>query len=239
VLAAVFARSFLIQAGFNPRAMQGLGYVYALFPALDALYADRARTDAVKRHLGHFNTHPYFAAAILGGTLRLEERIAAGIAAPESVHRFRDALSAPLAAIGDTFFWSALRPACALLAALTAPTLGAGAVVVFLLLYNIVHLTVRTWLFVVGYRRPEGLVAAVGQARFPSGAVLLRRACAVMAGALAAQLVLIAGRHGGGTAAAWAALAALGGVLLAGRVNVYLLAYAALALAIVAGIVLR
>lgn len=237
-LLEVFARSFLIQAGFNPRAMQGLGFAYALYPALRALYpAGEARTAAVRRHLGLFNTHPYFAAAIIGGAVRIEERIASGLAKPDDVLAFRNALSAPLAAIGDAFFWNALRPACALLAALTAPTLGLGAIAVFLGLYNAVHLTVRMWLFVVGYSRAEGLVAQVGKAHFPVGTVLLRRSAAALSGAVAAQLAILAGVRGGGLLSfILAGVGALVTVILGGRVNLYVLAYGALALALLGGL---
>lgn len=239
VLLEVFARSFALQAGFNPRAMQGLGWAYALYPAIRTLYPKgEARTAAVKRHLGLFNTHPYFAAAILGGSVRIEERIAAGLAEPGAALSFRDALAPPLAAIGDAFFWNALRPACALLAALTAPTLGLGAVAVFLVLYNAVHLWVRIWLFTVGYRQAERLVESVGQARFPVGTLFLRRAAAALAGAVTAQLAILVGRQGGPLAFAGAGAAALACVLLATRTDAYLLAYAALALAVAGGLLL-
>lgn len=239
VLAEVFARSFLIQAGFNPQAMQGLGYTYALYPALCALYPrGEARVDAVRRHLGHFNTHPYFAAAILGGSIRLEEEIAAGAAEPARVERFRAALAAPLAAIGDAFFWNALRPGCALLAALTVPTLGLWSVAVFLGLYNAVHLSTRVWLFAVGYRQAEDLVRSVGEAKFPVGTRLLRRAAAVLAGAVAAQLALTLGREGGPLFFVGAAVAALAAVLLLEKVNPYVLAYGALVLGILGGALL-
>jgi PTS system mannose-specific IID component len=232
----VFARSFLLQAGFNPRAMQGLGFAYAMYPALKALYEGEARQAAVRRHLEHFNTHPYFAAAVLGGTLRLEEQVAAGEAPPDTVVDFRKALGPPLAAIGDAFFWNALRPACALLAALTAPTLGLGAIAVFLALYNVVHLSVRVWLFRVGYREAEGLVAKVGRAQFPVGTVFLRRAAAALAGAVAAQIALVAGRQTGARGFVAAGAAALLSVILADRLPAPTLAYVALALSLLAGL---
>ncbi|MGZ6029197.1 MAG: PTS system mannose/fructose/sorbose family transporter subunit IID, partial [Myxococcaceae bacterium] len=72
----VFLRSLLLQASWNPKGMQNLGLVYALFPALQRLYPDPlARREAVQRHLTFFNTHPYVAAAIVGGVLYHEERI--------------------------------------------------------------------------------------------------------------------------------------------------------------------
>jgi PTS system mannose-specific IID component len=236
-LVRVFLRSLLIQVGFNPRAMQGLGFTYALYPALRALYPNRGvRTAAVRRHLTLFNTHPYFAAAVLGGSVRYEERIASGLAHPEDEAAFREALAAPLAAIGDAFFWNALRPACALMAALTAPIIGIWAIAVFLLLYNVAHISVRIWLFVIGYRRAEGLVALVGKARFPIGTRLLRRSAAVMAGAVTSELALFSLHSEGRTGLVLVGASALAGVVLAGRVSAFVLLYGALALALVAGL---
>jgi len=237
ILVLVFVRSLFIQLGFNPRAMQGLGFAYTLYPALKALYpAGEGRTTALRRHLGLFNTHPYFAAAIVGGAVRIEERIAAGLARPQDVTGFRDALAAPLAAIGDAFFWNALRPACALLAALTAPTLGLGAIAVFLGLYNAVHISVRIWLYIVGYTKADRLIAQIGRAQFPLGTLFLRRAAAVMAGAVTAELALFAYRDGGRLALALVGVAALAVVALAGRLNSFILIYSALALALIAGL---
>lgn len=236
VLALVFVRSFLLQAGFNPRAMQGLGWAYALYPALGSLYPDgEARQAAVRRHFGHFNTHPYFAAAILGGSVRIEERVASGLAPADAAVTFRQALASPLAAIGDAFFWNALRPACALLAALTAPTLGVWAIAVFLGLYNTVHLAVRGWLFAIGYRDAERLVEVVGRARFPVGTLLLRRAAAALAGAAAAQLALVAGRQSGTAAFVAVGLGALVAVALADRLRGWMLASAALGAGLAVG----
>jgi hypothetical protein len=54
----VFLRSLLLQASWNPKGMQNLGLVYALYPALEVLYPEPAkRREAVQRHLTFFNTH--------------------------------------------------------------------------------------------------------------------------------------------------------------------------------------
>src|SRR5690606_13799238 len=38
ILARVFLRSLLLQASWNPRGMQNLGFAYAMWPALEHLY---------------------------------------------------------------------------------------------------------------------------------------------------------------------------------------------------------
>jgi PTS system mannose-specific IID component len=193
-LARVFARSLFLQAAWNARGMQNLGFAYAMAPALAEIYDDReARAKAAARHLEFFNCHPYMAAAILGGAVRLEERIATGEEPAESVSAFKRALGPPLAAIGDGFFWLALRPAAALAAAVTAPWLGLGCIAVFLLLYNSVHVVARVWLFSIGYARAEAMVAPIAHAHFASATPLLKTASSVLAGALAGSSVLAAG----------------------------------------------
>ncbi len=193
-LLRVYWRSLFLQAAWNPRAMQNLGFAFALEPALRQLYPDpAARARAVSRHLEFFNCHPYLAAAIIGGAVRLEELVARGEADPGKVSAFKTALGPPFAALGDGFFWLALRPAAALLAAATEPYLGLWCVLVFLALYNGVHLAARTWLFFAGYRRGEGIVEVVSRAHVPAITGLLKGFAAVLAGALAGRSVLVAG----------------------------------------------
>jgi mannose PTS system EIID component len=196
-LARVFFRSLFLQAAWNPRGMQNLGFADAIAPALDELYPARAtRAQAAARHLEFFNCHPYLAAAVLGGAVRLEERVASGGAPPESVSSFKSTLGPPFAALGDGFFWLALRPMAALAAAATEPFLGLGCVLVFVVLYNLVHLTVRIWLFTTGYARAEGVVEAVGRAHMSSGTPFLKACGAALAGAIAARGVVDAGIPG-------------------------------------------
>jgi len=193
-LTRVFLRSLFLQAAWNPRGMQNLGFADAIAPALADLYPEREeRAKAAARHLEFFNCHPYLAAAILGGAVRLEERVANGEAPPESVSAFKSTLGPPFAALGDGFFWLALRPAAALAAAATEPFLGLGCVLVFVVLYNLVHLSARVWLFATGYARAEGVVEAVARAHISSGTPLLKAFGAALAGAIAARGVLDAG----------------------------------------------
>ena len=235
-LVRVFARSLFLQASWNPRGMQNLGFAYTLGPALEELYPDApARAAAGLRHLEFFNCHPYAAAAIVGGAVALEERIAAGEAAPEDVSSFKRALGPPFAALGDGFFWLALRPAAALAAAMTVPFLGLWAVAVFLGLYNSVHLAARAWLFIIGYRAGEGVVDAVSHAQVPRGTGLLKAAGAVLAGALAAKSVLAAGLPWRPWHAVITALSVVAAAVLVPRLGLVRAVYLALALGIVFG----
>ena len=159
--------------------MQNLGLAYALYPALKEIYPDREKqTAAVRRHLVFFNTHPYVAAAILGGALYHELRIASGVESPETVVKFKAALMGPLAALGDGFFWLSLKPATGAFCAALVPVLGGWAVILFLVLYNIVHLTARAQFFGMGLRLGDQLVGAVGRANLPARGAQLREVAA-------------------------------------------------------------
>ena len=190
-LCRVFIRSLFLQASWNPRGMQNIGFAYAMGPALEELYPDpRVRAQVAQRHLEFFNCHPYMAAAILGGAVRIEERVAAGEAQPSAVSQFKATLGPPFAALGDGFFWLALRPAAALAAAVSAPFIGLWAVAIFLVLYNAVHVSARVWMFTSGYLRAEGVVQTLGRAHYASGTPLLKACAAALAGAMAARTVL-------------------------------------------------
>ena len=187
----VYWRSLFIQAGFSPEALQTLGLLYALQPALEELYPDEGpRREAVRRHLVPFNTHPYVAAALVGGILYHEQRIARGEEPPEAVIHFKRSLMGPLAAVGDGFFWLSLRPATGALAAALAPFLMAWAALIFLVLYNAIHLSLRARLFLFGWRFGDGLVSKVSQVKLPMWGNRLRTLAAACSGAVGSWLAL-------------------------------------------------
>lgn len=181
---AVFFRSLFLQASWNPRTMQGLGFAYALYPALRWLYpAPEDLKKALGRHLGFFNTQPYMAAAVLGGVLFHEERIARKEDAPEKVIAFKNALMGPLAAVGDGFFWLSLRPTVAALSVACVPLLGAYSALLFLVLYNVVHLGLRVRLFLWGVGLGEGLVEPLSRANLAQRGNRARMWAAALLGA--------------------------------------------------------
>ena len=240
-LLRVFLRSLLLQASWNPQGMQNLGLAYALFPALKSLYRDQNELmAAVRRHLSFFNTHPYAAAAILGGVLHHEKKIARGEEPPDRVLAFKTALMGPLAALGDGFFWLSLKPAVGAFCAALVPFLNAWAAVLFLVLYNAVHLTFRWRMFRIGLASGDRLVETVGKANLPRRGARLRTVGAASSGALAAWLAIVFGRN---EPASWAPLLA-GGCLAVGaasywlvgkRAGKYAVLYLAAALAVAAG----
>ena len=230
----VFYRSLFIQAGFNSEGLQSLGLLYALYPALIELYPDPTQQqEAARRHLSTFNTHPYVAAAIIGGVLFHEQRIATGEEDPEQVTQFKSALMGPLAAMGDAFFWNSLKPACGAVAVASIPWLGAGAAGLFLVLYNLVHLTARAYLFGLGVRRGEAMMDDLARLDVPWWSERLRQVAAACAGGLAAFLAIQYGAQQGGLGAPLLAGGCLSFGVLAwvlvsrARVSPYLMLYSA------------
>ena len=65
-------RANLLQATWNFERQQGVGWVYALQPALEALYRDPAeRRERLAEHTAYFNTQPTLASLALGAVAQL------------------------------------------------------------------------------------------------------------------------------------------------------------------------
>ena len=184
---AVWRRQFLLQGCWNFEGMQNVGFAYAILPALRDFYANRPEEalKAVKRHLEFFNTQPAMGALILGASVRLEERVAAGEADPRAIGTFKVGLMGSLGAIGDSFFWGALRPMASVAGALLAllhPLLGIAAM---LLLYNGVHLVLRRRGFAAGMEGPEAVVGWLKRAALNVRTDDRKLLAAILAGAYA------------------------------------------------------
>jgi PTS system mannose-specific IID component len=237
-LLRVFWRCLFLQAAWNRRGMQNLGFAYAIDPALRRLFADEtAREAALQRHLCFFNCHPYMAAAILGGAIHHEEKVAAGQEPGAAPLVYKATLQGPLAAVGDGFFWTGLRPFVGAVAAVGALTIGWPAVLGAVVLYNLVHVALRWRLFRAGYDQGDGVVAEIARLALPRVADRLRLLGATLCGAAAGLLMLQAGARGaGGLAGAIsvAAGAAVGYLALSRGAPLIPLAYAAAAVAAVA-----
>jgi PTS system mannose-specific IID component len=144
----------LIQASWSYDGMQSLGFSYALLPVLKKLYPDRAEFEArLRLHMEYFNTQPYLASFILGAVVRLEEDRAAGRASASAIDAagLKTALMAPLGALGDSFFWGALKPLAAVIAVALVMAGVWWAPILFLVLYNLWHVGLRLSVLFWGY----------------------------------------------------------------------------------------
>jgi PTS system mannose-specific IID component len=238
-LARVFWRCLFLQAAWNRRGMQNLGFAYAIDPALRALYPEPARREeALGRHLEFFNCHPYMAAAILGGAIHHEERVAAGAETGAQPRQYKQTLQGPLAALGDGFFWTALRPFFGAVAVLGALFLGWPGVVLALGVYNVIHLFLRVRLFRAGYAKGDAVVADIARLGLPVAADRLRASGAALCGLAAAVVTVRAAALSGAAAGVLAAAAAAAGyAALARGARLLPTAYAAALVGVAAAVV--
>ncbi len=238
-LRRVFWRCLFLQAAWNRRGMQNLGFAYAVDPALRCLYPEPARrNEALRRHLATFNCHPYTAAAIVGGAIHHEERVAAGEEPPGAPLAYKQVLQGPLAALGDGFFWAGMRPFFGALAAVGTMLLGWPALLASVLAYNALQLWLRWRLFRAGYRSGDQVVTWVAALSLPTRGARLRDAGAVLCGAAAGIGALVAtGRFGPGAGAVALVAAAAGVVVLGFRARLLPTAWAAMGLGTAAGVV--
>ncbi len=184
---SVWLRQFAVQACWNYEGMQNVGFAYSILPALRHIYAGRPdeMIRALKRHLEFFNTNPVLAGVILGAAIRLEERAAAGEGDPRAIGTFKVGLMGSLGAIGDSYFWGALKPmasAVGAILALVSPALGIAALLV---VYNVSHLAARFRGFASGIGGEESAVRYLREAGFAARTEDNKMVAAVMAGAFA------------------------------------------------------
>ena len=186
---SAFLRGFAIQASWNYRTMIGGGMGFALAPLLQRIHAGDpvALREAMARHTEEFNAHPYLAPIAIGALARAEYEGAP----PETVARFRDALRAPLGALGDQAVWAGWRPFC-VSSAIVAHLLGVGAVaatVAFLVVYNAVHIAIRAWGFRLGWDEGLSIGSSLRSARLRSLAPRLVPVNLALTGAVAVLLI--------------------------------------------------
>ena len=191
---STFLRSFLVQGSWNYHTMIGTGFAFAMLPGLKRIFDDdpESMDTSVRRHLDHFNAHPYLANVALGAALRLE---ADGTDA-QTVRRFKTAVRGPLGGLGDSLVWAAWLPTVSLTAlALWWMGLPGWVVVgVFLALYNAGHLTLRIWGFRAGLRDGRDVARTLGEARLAQLGARIQSIAALLVGVLAGMV--LAGRGG-------------------------------------------
>lgn len=184
----LFLRSFLIQGLWNYRTMLGSGLAWVLLPVLRRAAGDNAEetTGAMARQARHFNAHPYLSGFAVGALARME----LDGEGEDVIDRFRSAVAAPLGGLGDRLIWAAWLPACAVLAGVLG-LLGLhplGAVCIFLLSYNAVHLPLRWWGLTAGLAQGRGVGQALGRGRLPLWAERVGRPGVLLVGLLVGTL---------------------------------------------------
>ncbi|MDE9534963.1 PTS system mannose/fructose/sorbose family transporter subunit IID [Xenorhabdus bovienii] len=142
-------RSLLLQASFNYERMQAGGWLYTLIPALRKLHKNPGDlANSMKMHMEFINVHP-FDMTFLSGLVLAMERSKEKIS---TIRAVKIALMGPLGGIGDALFWLTLLPICAGIGASLALQNNIFGPIVFLLMFNTVHFTLRFGLAHYGYR---------------------------------------------------------------------------------------
>lgn len=185
-LLGIFFRSLTIQVSFNFWRMQNLGFAFAMLPLIRHREGDQVRVAAfLSSHLQMFNTHPYLASPVIGSVTGIEED--GGV--PETVEDLKKVLMGPYAAIGDSFFWGALRSFSAVGAVIVAFTGSLTAPLAFLLLYTPAQLWVRGMGFLEGYHRRRNGIDFIRGLDLPGAAGKIRLLLPILIGVLAAVAV--------------------------------------------------
>lgn len=162
-MAQAWWRLFAVQAAWNFERLQGIGAAWAIEPLLRDLPGGpggERYQDAMRRAATFFNSHPYLSGLAVGAVARAEH----DALPPSQIERLRSTLPAPLGSVGDRLFWAGVLPTTSglglALAAMMPWAVGPG---VFFVLYNVVHLMVRTWALRAGWESGMGVSRALGQ----------------------------------------------------------------------------
>lgn len=155
--------------------MQNIGFCMAIIPLIREMHLRREESERILTdHVQMFNTHPYLSAPIIGSIVSLEEEKASQKEAFSDTVSIKQSLMASYAAIGDIFYWGALRPFAAIVAVILSYIGLAVAPVVFLLIYTPAHLWVRLKGFLEGYRRGKTGFEFIRSLNLPGAAVKIR-----------------------------------------------------------------
>lgn len=103
----VFWRSFQMEFSWNYERQMNLGYIYAMIPVLQKLYANNKEElkKALKRHLEFFNMTPHIVTLMLGISTAMEQENSESEDFDDnSINNIKTALMGPLSGIGDSFF---------------------------------------------------------------------------------------------------------------------------------------
>ena len=197
-------RLSLLQSTWFEGGMQSIGLAYCLIPGLRSIYPNRDEMrKAVGRYDEPFNTHPFLVGVIAGALLKMEEKHT-----PEKeIICFSTNMMGVLAAFGDPFFRSALPIFVTAFSCLAAMLGGVVAgIVTLLVLFNVVHFTVRFGGITIGYRDGCDVILHVAKWMSPARTRIINRISAVGSGLVLVTAVLTFGAAIPGLR--WPALAA-------------------------------
>jgi mannose/fructose/N-acetylgalactosamine-specific phosphotransferase system component IID len=191
----IAARSLLLEASWNNRNQQGLGFLTSIDPALRIIHADdpAALTQARLKALTFFNTNPVSSALVIGAALKLEEEAKRGLIEESRRATILSALSSALAAQGDRLFWQSWLPVCCLMACLASCWLAKPWIPLLVpLMYGALACPVRLKGLKFGYLEGKAVYTVIERCRVNALVRFLAGATAALLALLAATVIAIA-----------------------------------------------
>lgn len=156
----VWWRHQFLQGVMNYERMQNGGWAYSISPALEEIYTKKEdQSQALKRHLEFYNTHPYVSNSVMGVTLAMEEERANGADIDDgAINGVKIGLMGPLAGVGDPVFWFTIRPILGALGASLALTGNIVGPLIFFLIWNAMRLIFEWKSQEFGYRTGNEII---------------------------------------------------------------------------------
>jgi mannose/fructose/N-acetylgalactosamine-specific phosphotransferase system component IID len=151
--------SFFIQASWSFFSMQGMGFLFNLMAGVKKEDKDKI----LKSHTGFFNTHPYMSSYIIGATIRAYDD---GNKSSADIKKFITIAQTSFASTGDLLFWRTIRPVLLLLASILAIRTGILGPIMFIIVYNILHIYHRVKGIIDGYNMGADVIFLLKSKRF-------------------------------------------------------------------------
>ncbi len=184
----MFARMLFIQALWNYNRMMGYGFCYILAPVVRK-YGGTSPAQFAFRYDRYFNTHPFMAPFVMGAVAGLEKKYSetGDEELLRDIENIKLKLMGPLAALGDSFFWGALKPFfifCASFAVFLSIDLrfAAASLVFYLLLYNLIRAAIMIRGFDGGFNKGKELIEDLKRLNLQKKVDLLRRTAIILLG---------------------------------------------------------
>jgi mannose/fructose/N-acetylgalactosamine-specific phosphotransferase system component IID len=188
----VFRRSFFFETLWNYAKMQNIGFVLCIYPALERLYSnEQDKKQAIFRHLDQVNTHPCMGPLLVGLVSRLEHDLESSTVIP-----YRRRIMSALAAHGDRFFWTHLKPLAAVWGVFLV-VLAFGSIagsIALLTIYNVPQLLVRAQGFDRGWQEGLKILEVLKSPEMNAAILGMRALLSLGLGLVAGMVVLTAAK---------------------------------------------
>ncbi len=143
-LLKLFFASLFLQSSWSFHSMQSLGFLVIAIMGIDK----KKKEFLLQHSRTFFNTHPYMAGFIIGAVLNAYEKENS----LDDLNKHITVSQSAFASFGDTLFWQTIRPALLIIAIITGVKYGVVGPLIFLLLYNLIHIYFRFYGFTTGYK---------------------------------------------------------------------------------------